>query len=99
MLSIDRHLVDRAIPGNRITVTGIMSIMSNAGKAGPGGVAIRTPYLQVLGVQHGFTSTDATGASLSSFSAAEVRMNTAASTPGDTQLSPTCRRARGLPCQ
>ena len=34
MLSVDRHLVDQAIPGNRVTVTGIMSIMQNAGKGG-----------------------------------------------------------------
>ena len=71
MLSLDRQLVDRAIPGSRVTVTGIMSIMSNAGKNGPTGVAIRTPYLQVLGVQHGFTSVDSTGASLTVFTAAE----------------------------
>ena len=71
MLSVDRHLVDRAIPGNRVTVTGIMSIMNNAGKPGPGGVAIRTPYLQVLGVKHGFDAADSTGASLSQFTAAE----------------------------
>ena len=71
MLSVDRHLVDRAIPGNRVTVTGIMSIMQNAGKAGPGGVAIRTPYLQVLGIKHGFSAVDAGGASLSTFTAAE----------------------------
>ena len=71
MLSVDRHLVDRAIPGNRVTVTGIMSIMQNAGKGGPGGVAIRTPYLQVLGVKHGFEATDASGQSLSNFTNAE----------------------------
>ena len=71
LLSIDRSLVDKAIPGNRVTVTGIMSIMSNAGKGGPGGVAIRTPYLQVLGLHHGFLSSDASGASLNVFSAEE----------------------------
>ena len=71
MLSVDRHLVDQAIPGNRVTVTGIMSIMANAGKGGPGGVAIRTPYLQVLGIRHGFDSIDATGTSLTSFNAHE----------------------------
>jgi DNA replication licensing factor MCM5 len=71
LLSIDRHLVDKAIPGNRVTITGIMNIMQNAGKGGSGGVAIRTPYLQVLGVKHGFDATDTTGASLQSFTAAE----------------------------
>ena len=73
MLAVDRKLVDKAIPGNRVTVTGIMSIMSNAGKGGPGGVAIRTPYLQVLGIRHGFESVDETGGSLSVFTADEVR--------------------------
>ena len=69
MLSIDRHLVDRAIPGQRVTVTGIMNIMTNAsGKSGHNnGVAIRTPYLQVLGVRRGFEATDASGASLEKF--------------------------------
>ena len=71
MLSVDRHLVDRAIPGNRVTVTGIMNIMANAGKGGPGGVAIRTPYLQVLGIRHGFDALDSSGHSLDSFAAAE----------------------------
>ena len=71
MLSVDRNLVDKAIPGNRVTVTGIMSIMNNAGKGGPGGVAIRTPYLQVLGVRHGFESVDASGGSLSVFTTEE----------------------------
>ena len=71
MLSVDRHLVDRAIPGNRVTVTGIMNIMANAGKGGPGGVAIRTPYLQVLGIRHGFDALDSSGHSLDSFTAAE----------------------------
>ena len=70
MLSVDRRLVDRAVPGNRVTVTGIMSIMSAAGKAGPG-AAIRSSYLQVLGVKHGFESRDSSGRSLQSFSAEE----------------------------
>ena len=70
MLSIDRHLVDRAIPGQRVTVTGIMNIMTNAGgKNGHSGtgVSIRTPYLQVLGVRRGFEATDASGMSLDKF--------------------------------
>ena len=70
MLAVDRNLVDKAIPGNRVTVTGIMSIMSTAGKGGLG-VAIRTPYLHVLGVKQGFQITDASGTSLSAFTAQE----------------------------
>eukprot|EP00966_Prymnesium_polylepis_P168427 3894150-Prymnesium_polylepis.1 len=51
MLAADRRLVDRAVPGSRVTVTGIMSIMSQQGKGGRGGgnTSIRTPYLQVRG--------------------------------------------------
>ena len=45
MLSVDRNLVDRATPGHRVTVTGIMSIMNQQSK-GESKAAIRTPYLQ-----------------------------------------------------
>ncbi|KAL3911716.1 MAG: hypothetical protein SGPRY_008592 [Prymnesium sp.] len=44
MLAADRHLVDRAVPGSRVTVTGIMSIMSQQSRHG--NASIRTPYLQ-----------------------------------------------------
>lgn len=45
MLAADRHLVDRAVPGSRVTVTGIMSIMSQQSRHS--NASIRTPYLQV----------------------------------------------------
>ena len=58
VLCADRWLVDRAVPGSRVTVTGIMSIMSQQPKNARGGsgssnMAIRIPYLQVLGAGQG----------------------------------------------
>ena len=72
MMTVDRHLVDRASPGNRVLVTAIMSVMTSAsGKAGRGAVAVRTPYLQVLGIRHGFEQRSQEGQSLSQFTPAE----------------------------
>lgn len=75
MLSADRWLVDRAVPGSRVTVTGILSIMNQQlkgkGKGAAAGMAIRTPYLQVLGVKHGFEQRTAMGQSLQYFSQSE----------------------------
>merc|ERR1712060_27729 len=70
MMSVDRRLVDRANPGHRVTVTGIFSILQNQAK-GDTKVAIRTPYLQVLGIRQGIESRTAEGESLSEFSQAE----------------------------
>merc|ERR1740117_102115 len=69
MLSVDRKLVDRAIPGNRVAVTGIMSILSQGGKGEK--VAIRQTYLQVLGVRHGFEKRTGDGDTLSEFTQTE----------------------------
>ncbi|KAL1507546.1 hypothetical protein AB1Y20_007167 [Prymnesium parvum] len=69
MLAADRHLVDRAVPGSRVTVTGIMSIMNQQGRRGNS--SIRTPYLQVLGVKNGFEHKTSAGHSLTSFTQAE----------------------------
>lgn len=73
MLTVDRRLVDRAHPGDRVQVTGIMSIMTQSAGTGKADakVAIRTPYLQVLGVRHGFEMRTAEGESLTEFSQQE----------------------------
>ena len=71
MLSVDRRLVDRAIPGNRVLVTGIMSILSGAGGKGDRGkAAVRQTYLQVLGVRHGYIKRSHEGDSLNDFTQA-----------------------------
>ncbi|KAL7681777.1 putative mini-chromosome maintenance protein [Plasmopara halstedii] len=49
-LIADRHLVDRASPGTRVSVIGITSVV-NAGSKNIGAVAIRTLYLRVVGIE------------------------------------------------
>ena len=75
-LSAERFLVDRAVPGNRVTITGIMSIMSQQlkGRGSQAGMAIRTPYLQVLGVKNGFEQKTTSGQSLTVFTQAEEEL-------------------------
>ncbi|ATY60689.1 DNA replication licensing factor mcm5 [Cordyceps militaris CM01] len=58
LISADRYLTNRVVPGSRCTVTGIFSIYQNKGSknsATGGAVAIRTPYLRAVGIQ---TSSD-----------------------------------------
>ncbi|EFX02861.1 DNA replication licensing factor mcm5 [Grosmannia clavigera kw1407] len=58
LISADRYLTNRVVPGSRCTVTGIFSIYQSknssrsggSGSAG-GAVAIRTPYLRAVGIQ------------------------------------------------
>ncbi|KAL6043027.1 minichromosome maintenance protein 5 [Balamuthia mandrillaris] len=53
-LQCERHLVERAVPGNRVTVYGIFTIFHNKQsrrKEGLGAVAIRNPYIKVLGIE------------------------------------------------
>ena len=53
LISADRYLTNRVVPGSRCTVMGIFSIYQNKGsKSSTGGaVAIRTPYLRAVGIQ------------------------------------------------
>ena len=54
-MSCDRYLTNKVVPGARVTVVGIYSIYNskkNIGTSrGDGGVAIRNPYIKVLGLQ------------------------------------------------
>lgn len=50
LLSVDRYLANKVIPGVRCTITGIYSIYQSKVK-GPSAVAIRNPYIRVLGIQ------------------------------------------------
>ncbi|KAL5350423.1 minichromosome maintenance protein 5 [Pseudogymnoascus australis] len=53
MISADRYLANRVVPGSRCTITGISSIFqSKASKAATttSAVAIRTPYLRAVGI-------------------------------------------------
>ncbi|KAK4159372.1 DNA replication licensing factor mcm5 [Cladorrhinum sp. PSN259] len=52
LISADRYLTNRVVPGSRCTVMGIFSIYQNKGsKNTSGAVAIRTPYLRAVGIQ------------------------------------------------
>lgn len=53
LLSVDRHLVQTIVPGTRLTVMGIYSIFqaSNASTSHKGAVAIRQPYIRVVGIE------------------------------------------------
>lgn len=61
-LFVDRFLVDKVVPGNRVTVLGIYSIMKSAAasaggsnkgvkKAQKGTVGVRSPYMRVIGIE------------------------------------------------
>lgn len=53
-LYVDRSLVERAVPGNRVTVMGVYSIrkMAKMGRgAEKGAVGVKMPYLRVVGLQ------------------------------------------------
>ncbi|KAI1332150.1 MCM2/3/5 family protein [Xylariaceae sp. FL0255] len=69
LISADRYLTNRVVPGSRCTIMGIFSIYQNKGSKNSGGaVAIRTPYLRAVGIQ---TDTDSTAKGLSIFSEEE----------------------------
>ncbi|KAJ2978593.1 hypothetical protein NQ176_g3730 [Zarea fungicola] len=54
LISADRYLTNRVVPGSRCTVMGIFSIYQNKGSKNSnagGAVAIRTPYLRAVGIQ------------------------------------------------
>ncbi|KAI1103273.1 MCM-domain-containing protein [Jackrogersella minutella] len=70
LISADRYLTNRVVPGSRCTVMGIFSIYQNKGSKNStsGAVAIRTPYLRAVGIQ---TDVDATAKGHSVFSEEE----------------------------
>jgi len=53
LISTDRYLANRVVPGSRCTVTGIFSIYQNKqskGSSTTSAVAIRTPYIRAVGI-------------------------------------------------
>ncbi|KAI1414387.1 MCM-domain-containing protein [Hypoxylon sp. FL1857] len=71
LISADRYLTNRVVPGSRCTITGIFSIYQNKASKNSstgGAVAIRTPYLRAVGIQ---TDVDATAKGHSIFSEEE----------------------------
>ncbi|GMH04480.1 hypothetical protein Nepgr_006319 [Nepenthes gracilis] len=53
LLSVDRHLVQTIVPGTRLTVMGIYSIFqaANSSTAHKGAVAVRQPYIRIVGIE------------------------------------------------
>ncbi|KAL6878889.1 MCM2/3/5 family domain-containing protein [Trichoderma novae-zelandiae] len=54
LVTADRYLTNRVVPGSRCTVMGIFSIYQNKASKNSstgGAVAIRTPYLRAVGIQ------------------------------------------------
>lgn len=51
LLSIDRYLTNKVTPGSRCTVIGIYSVYQNKSSKTSGAVAIRNPYVSVVGLQ------------------------------------------------
>lgn len=54
LISADRYLTNRVVPGSRCTVMGIFSIYQNKASKNSstgGAVAIRTPYLRAVGIK------------------------------------------------
>jgi DNA replication licensing factor MCM5 len=69
LLSCDRYLTRKVAPGMRVTVTGIFDIFDqSAGKKKGTGIAIRSPYIQVYGLQ---IDPDANGTAVRSFTPQE----------------------------
>lgn len=53
LMTCDRYLTNRVVPGTRVTIVGIYSIYQSNRKnaSGSSGVAIRNPYIKILGIQ------------------------------------------------
>ncbi|EEB06311.1 MCM complex subunit Mcm5 [Schizosaccharomyces japonicus yFS275] len=51
LLNADRYLTNLISPGTRCVITGIFSIFQNKAVKANGAVAIRNPYIRVLGIQ------------------------------------------------
>lgn len=54
LATVDRFLVNRVTPGTRVIINGVYSIFQSASsksKNGNGAVAIRSPFIKVLGIQ------------------------------------------------
>ncbi|KAF9925266.1 minichromosome maintenance protein 5 [Mortierella alpina] len=58
LLSSDRELTNRVVPGSRATIMGIYSVFQSKPGKGNSAIAIRTPYIRVVGIS---TDTDSTG--------------------------------------
>lgn len=71
IISADRYLANRVIPGSRCTIMGIYSIyQQNKGNGNKNAVAIRNPYIRAVGIT---TDIDHTSGSIGHFTDREVQ--------------------------
>lgn len=58
IMSCDRYLTNNVVPGTRVTILGIYSIYNS--KNNTGAVAIRTPYIKILGIEQNLNTINTT---------------------------------------
>ncbi|KAJ2688217.1 minichromosome maintenance protein 5, partial [Coemansia spiralis] len=51
VMSADRSLTNKVFPGSRVTITGIFTVYQSRNMKGTNAVAIRQPYLRVVGIE------------------------------------------------
>ncbi|EGP85117.1 unnamed protein product [Zymoseptoria tritici ST99CH_1A5] len=61
LVSADRYLANRVVPGTRCVVMGVFSIYNNQKNNKGGAVAIRNPYLRAVGLQTDRSSNQSSG--------------------------------------
>ena len=61
LVSADRYLANRVVPGSRCVVMGVFSIYNAQKQKGSGAVAIRNPYLRAVGIQTDLSHNQAGG--------------------------------------
>nr|OQO31579.1 DNA replication licensing factor mcm5 [Rachicladosporium sp. CCFEE 5018] len=65
LVSADRYLANRVVPGSRCTVMGVFSIYnSQKNSKNSGAVAIRNPYLRAVGIQTDISHNQSSGATM-----------------------------------
>lgn len=63
LVSADRYLTNRVVPGSRCTIMGVFSIYQSKAGKGSSAVAIRNPYLRAVGI-HGDLDHTAKGSAI-----------------------------------
>uniref|UniRef100_A0A6B2L1Q7 DNA replication licensing factor MCM5 n=1 Tax=Arcella intermedia TaxID=1963864 RepID=A0A6B2L1Q7_9EUKA len=69
LLVVERNLVERIVPGSRITATGTYTIYKSAASRQIGATAVRHPYLQAYGIT---MDTEGNGRARNDFTAIEI---------------------------
>ena len=65
MITSDRYLTNRVVPGTRCTVMGVFSIYQQKGRSQNAAVAIRNPYIRAVGIHADVDHTSKSNATFS----------------------------------